>query len=124
MKRSSLIFIAKLRDNSIVWSSPKLDIIKDQSVQIYAWHHFWNFLKSLSSDQRDPVGFYVKVQTFNEDLSGVEEVRHYCARKIQSLSNETYNALDSSVGYEILPWDDEYIPQIIEQELEPDEKNV
>lgn len=116
MNRSSIVFISRLKDDSIVWQSSKIEIVKDESAKIYAWHSFWNFLQSLEGVDRDPVGFYVKIQTFNDDFTDINEVRHFHARKMPSISDKQHSELEFSVGYEILLWDDEYIPQIIEQE--------
>lgn len=114
MSNTVVIFIVKLKNDVCVWNSERLKFKGEHINKQFCWHFLYNFLQSLSNKERDPVGFYCKANVYGEEGTLISDIKYYYAGKMRELNDAVYRMLDGAVGYEILLWDDEYIPQAME----------
>lgn len=111
-----IIIIVRHRDDKQLWTSSRTKYIRNNITKMICWHNLMNFLNSLKKEDRDPVGFYVMAKLYGEDGCLSEEERYFYAKKMVSISSEEHALLETSVGYVISPWSEEFLLNAIEEE--------
>lgn len=115
MNRQIINSIIRFKDETILWQSARMNYVGEGTSKTICWHHLWSFLQRLEPENRDILGYYIKYQVFDKELSAIEEVKCYYARKMSNCSEKKFSELESSVGYEMLPWSEEYVLQVSEE---------